>query len=36
MTTDLSRRGITLPTHADLGEAEVKTVVERVRAALDD
>jgi perosamine synthetase len=36
VTTDLSRRGINLPTHAELGEAEVKTVVERVRAALAD
>ncbi|MFI9526813.1 DegT/DnrJ/EryC1/StrS family aminotransferase [Micromonospora rosaria] len=34
VTTDLSRRGINLPTYADLGEPEVKTVVERVRAAL--
>ncbi|MFI7078712.1 DegT/DnrJ/EryC1/StrS family aminotransferase [Micromonospora sp. NPDC049903] len=34
VTTDLSRRGINLPTHPELGEADVKTVVERVRSAL--
>ncbi|WP_433532405.1 DegT/DnrJ/EryC1/StrS family aminotransferase [Micromonospora sp. CA-263727] len=34
VTTDLSRRGINLPTYAELTEPEVKTVAERVRAAL--
>ncbi|MFE9194124.1 DegT/DnrJ/EryC1/StrS family aminotransferase [Micromonospora sp. NPDC007208] len=34
VTEDLSRRGINLPTYADLAEPAVKAVVERVRAAL--
>lgn len=34
VTADLSRRGINLPTYADLAEPAVKAVVERVRAAL--
>ncbi|MFI6242671.1 DegT/DnrJ/EryC1/StrS family aminotransferase [Micromonospora sp. NPDC050795] len=34
VTEDLSRRGINLPTYADLTEPAVKAVVERVRAAL--
>ncbi|MET8119607.1 DegT/DnrJ/EryC1/StrS family aminotransferase [Micromonospora sp. NPDC005189] len=34
VTDDLSRRGINLPTYADLTEPAVKAVVERVRAAL--
>lgn len=34
VAADLSRRGINLPTYAELAEAEVKTVAERVRAAL--
>ncbi|MET8092059.1 DegT/DnrJ/EryC1/StrS family aminotransferase [Micromonospora sp. NPDC005220] len=34
VTEDLSRRGINLPTYAELAEPAVKAVVERVRAAL--
>ncbi|ROO51236.1 perosamine synthetase [Micromonospora sp. Llam0] len=34
VAADLSRRGINLPTYAELAEAEVKTVAERVRTAL--
>ncbi|WP_244252966.1 DegT/DnrJ/EryC1/StrS family aminotransferase [Micromonospora antibiotica] len=34
VTVDLSRRGINLPTYPELTDAGVKTVVERVRAAL--
>ncbi|MCG5441749.1 DegT/DnrJ/EryC1/StrS family aminotransferase [Micromonospora sp. NIE79] len=34
VTEDLSRRGINLPTYADLAEPAVKAVVERIRAAL--
>ncbi|MEU7925677.1 DegT/DnrJ/EryC1/StrS family aminotransferase [Micromonospora sp. NPDC049107] len=34
VTEDLSRRGLNLPTYADLSEPAVKAVVERVRAAL--
>ncbi|MFI9640559.1 DegT/DnrJ/EryC1/StrS family aminotransferase [Micromonospora sp. NPDC051925] len=34
VTVDLSRRGINLPTYAELTEPAVKAVVERVRAAL--
>ncbi|TDB79763.1 DegT/DnrJ/EryC1/StrS aminotransferase family protein [Micromonospora sp. KC721] len=34
VTLDLARRGINLPTYADLTDVDVKTIVERVRAAL--
>ncbi|TDB77799.1 DegT/DnrJ/EryC1/StrS aminotransferase family protein [Micromonospora sp. KC723] len=34
VTLDLARRGINLPTYADLTDVDVKTIVERVREAL--
>ncbi|MFV2113142.1 DegT/DnrJ/EryC1/StrS family aminotransferase [Micromonospora sp. LOL_025] len=34
VTLDLARRGINLPTYADLTDVDVKTIVDRVRAAL--
>ncbi|MFI6266717.1 DegT/DnrJ/EryC1/StrS family aminotransferase [Micromonospora sp. NPDC051006] len=35
VSTDLGRRGINLPTYADLTDTDLKVIVERVRAALD-
>lgn len=35
VTTDLSRRGINLPTYVDMDEPAVKTVVHRIRQCLD-
>ncbi|MFJ6197807.1 DegT/DnrJ/EryC1/StrS family aminotransferase [Micromonospora sp. NPDC092111] len=34
VTTDLARRGINLPTYADLTDTDVKVIVERIRAAV--
>ncbi|MEU8010908.1 DegT/DnrJ/EryC1/StrS family aminotransferase [Micromonospora parva] len=34
VSTDLGRRGINLPTYADLTDTDLKVIVERVRAAL--